>query len=93
TSDEAPSGSGDGDTCPDAAGVGTATARLRTERDGNGNGRVYTVAFIASDGRGASSRGSVKVCVPHNNGGRCTDDGRAYDATSCGSAALLRKRK
>ncbi len=93
TSDETTNGQGDGDTCPDASGIGMSTARLRAERDGNDNGRVYTVAFIASDARGASSRGSVKICVPQNNRAGCQDKERAYNATSCDSAPFLRKPK
>lgn len=87
TSDEATDGQGDGDLCPDASGIGLATAQLRAERSGTGDGRVYTVAFVASDGKGASSRGTVKVCVPHNSGRDCVDSGGPnFDAASCPAA-------
>ena len=69
---------------PDAYGVGTDTAHLRAERLGNGNGRVYVITFVASDGRGGETVGSVKVYVPHDRCGcawRCIDDGQNYDAT------------
>ncbi len=69
--DEPTMGLGDGDTCPDGAGVGTSTAQLRAERSGTGKGRVYTVYFTAQDSRGAESRGTVQVCVPHDQGGSC----------------------
>jgi hypothetical protein len=81
--DEPTNGSGDGDTCPDAQGVGSATATLRAERRGVGNGRVYTVFFTATDGRGGSSGGSVKVSVPHSQSSGAVDDGPAYDSTLC----------
>ncbi len=83
--DEPVIGVGDGDTCPDGQGVGTATARLRAERSGSGNGRVYAVFFTASDGKGGSCQGSVKVCVPHDQGrgASCVDDGPTFDSTVC----------
>jgi len=71
--------------CPDAYGIGEDTAWLRAERDGCGNGRVYEITFLASDGRGGETIGSVFVYVPHNKK-KCTfvmpvDDGQNYDAT------------
>lgn len=75
---------GPGKPEPDAAGVGTAQARLRAERSGNGHeGRVYRIAFTATDAAGASSDGSILVCVPHDQGPNvaCVDDGQAYDST------------
>lgn len=67
----------------DGTGVGAPAASLRAERDGDGNGRVYRISFTATDARGASSSGSVTVCVPHDQGGNstCTDDGQSYDST------------
>ena len=69
---------------PDAEGIGTDTAWVRAERDGNGNGRVYEITFEASDDKGATAEGSVKVCVPHDQGEDtvCIDDGQNYDSTS-----------
>lgn len=68
----------------DADGIGAATARVRAARNGGGNGRVYAIAFTATDARGASSSGSVTVCVPHDRGGNtvCTDDGQSYTSTA-----------
>jgi hypothetical protein len=69
---------------PDAYGIGTDTAHLRAERLGNGNGRVYEITFVASDGRGGETVGSVKVYVPHDRHEctwYCVDDGQNYDAT------------
>jgi hypothetical protein len=69
---------------PDAYGIGTDTAHLRAERLGRGNGRVYVITFVASDGRGGETVGSVKVYVPHDRRGcawHCIDDGQDYDAT------------
>jgi hypothetical protein len=79
-----------GGFAPDGVGTGTPTARLRAERSGaHGNGRVYHVLFTATDGRGGTSDGSVRVCVPDDQrGGRrgardvgCVDDGQRYDST------------
>jgi hypothetical protein len=81
--DEATNDKGDGNMCPDASGVGTAAAQLRAERSGKGNGRVYTIFFEATDGRGGSTLGSVRVSVPHDQDGRALDDGPLIDATAC----------
>jgi hypothetical protein len=81
--DESTNGLGDGDTCPDGRGINSETAQLRAERSGTGNGRVYTIAFIATDSKGASSTGSVKVAVPHNIKGAAIDDGAKFDSTTC----------
>jgi hypothetical protein len=77
-------GSGGEKHSPDAEGVGTGTASLRAERSGDGNGRVYEITFVASDGRGGETVGTVKVYVPHDvkkGEYTCIDDGQAYDAT------------
>ncbi|MFZ2070652.1 MAG: hypothetical protein WAV32_03410 [Halobacteriota archaeon] len=68
---------------PDAYGVGTDTASLRAERSGTGNGRVYEITFVASDGKGGETEGSVFVKVPHDQSDECVsiDDGQIYDAT------------
>ncbi|MFW9927443.1 MAG: hypothetical protein ACFFDM_11880, partial [Candidatus Thorarchaeota archaeon] len=70
---------------PDAYGVGSDIAWLRAERLGCGNGRVYEVTFLASDGRGGETIGSVFIYVPHHKK-KCSfvmpvDDGQIYDAT------------
>ena len=84
TSDE-PTASidGAGNDAPDASGVGTDTASLRAERSGTGNGRVYEISFVASDGNGGETAGSVIVEVPHDKKdcGESIDDGQNYDAT------------
>jgi hypothetical protein len=87
TSDEATAsdkGAGGAKHAADADGVGTDTAQLRAERSENGNGRVYEIGFIASDGKGAESEGSVQVRVPHDQSAPCEaiDDGQNYDATA-----------
>lgn len=78
---------GDGSTCPDGGGVGTPTAMLRAERSGEGDGRIYEIAFTASDGRGGTASGSVRVCVPHDmgggNGDSCVDSAARVDSTVC----------
>ena len=62
--------------------VGTDTAWLRAERLGTGNGRVYVITFVASDGKGGETIGTVKVYVQHDQKGFiCIDDGQNYDAT------------
>jgi uncharacterized repeat protein (TIGR01451 family) len=83
--DEPTRGPGDGETCPDAfIPPGGAHAYVRAERSGAGNGRVYTLSFTASDGRGESCQGSVRVSVPHDQSGApAVDDGAAYDSTAC----------
>ncbi len=55
---------------------------VRAERDGDGDGRVYTIEFGASDGRGGSCTGAVKVCVPHDQGSGvpCVDSGPQYNS-------------
>lgn len=80
-----PTGNGsDGDPCPDAhVPPNSATAYVRDERSANGNGRVYTIYFTATDSRGASCQGSVRVSVPHEPGGDAVDDGPSYDSTIC----------
>jgi len=68
---------------PDAYGVGTDTASLRAERLGNGNGRVYLLTFVASDGKGGETIGTVRVYVQHDQKDfTCIDDGQKYDATA-----------
>jgi len=83
TQDETVSDDGNGHNA-DGSGIGTPTAQVRATRDGNGNGRVYRISFRATDARGASSTGSVTVCVPHDQGGNetCDDDGQIYDSTN-----------
>jgi hypothetical protein len=73
-----------GPFAPDAYWTDQGVACLRAERLDSGNGRVYEITFVASDGRGGESTGSVRVYVPHENGKRgsiCIDDGQHYDAT------------
>jgi hypothetical protein len=74
---------GAGNHAPDASGIGTDTASLRAERSGTDNGRVYMITFVASDGKGGETEGSVIVKVPHDQKGDCVsiDDGQIYDAT------------
>lgn len=86
---------GDGNTWIDGGGVGTPRAWVRAERSGSnrvpGNGRVYEIFFDASDGRGKSCTGSVKVSVPHDQGnkkGVAIDDGKRYDPTVAGGPCL-----
>lgn len=81
TQDEPVAGTGAGDQAPDASGLGGGLARLRAERAGGGDGRVYEVRFVATDGRGGRSSGSVQVCVPHDQSDAgCGDDGQLFDS-------------
>jgi len=82
TTDEAVDANGGGDTAPDADGVGTSTPRIRAERSGNGDGRVYEIRFDATDGKGGSCSGAVRVGVPHNSGEVAVDSGQSFDATA-----------
>ncbi len=72
-----------GSKCPAGVGVGGATATVRAERNGAGDGRVYHVGFVADDGRGGQCRGSVSVCVPHDQGrgSRCMDEGSLVNSS------------
>lgn len=86
TSDEATDtgGSGGPTHSPDASGVGTNRASLRAERAGGGDGRVYEITFLADDGNGGQTQGSVFVKVPHDNKSKvcaAVDSGQNYDPT------------
>jgi hypothetical protein len=91
--DEPTNSSGDGNTWIDGGGVGESGAWIRAERSGTrrvgANGRVYEIFFEASDGRGKSCTGSVKVVVPHDQDhGPAVDDGKRYDSTVAGGPCL-----
>jgi hypothetical protein len=92
--DEPTNTHGDGNTWIDGGGLGSGQAWVRAERSGTnrvpGNGRVYEIFFEASDGRGKSCTGSVKVGVPHDQGrrGGAVDDGKRYDSTVAGGPCL-----
>ena len=47
---------------------GALNVDLRAEWDGKGDGRVYTVAVECTDGADNSSRSTVEVTVPHDQG-------------------------
>ena len=70
-------------TSPDGFGVGTPQAQVRAERSGTGNGRVYTITYRADDGKGGTCSATVKVGVPHDQGGSIVpiDDGQNFDST------------
>jgi von Willebrand factor A domain-containing protein 7 len=80
--DEPVTGSQD-KTCPDATGVGSSTAMIRAESKRPYHGRTYTILFTASDEKGGTCQGQVKVCVPYQSQGRCIDGEPAFDSTSC----------
>ena len=63
-SSEPADGAGDGDTAVDWEVIDASHVRLRAERSGAGSGRVYTIAVIATDATGGTSRASVTVSVP-----------------------------
>ena len=86
TQNEPTNGTGDGDACPDALGVGTSVAKLRAERSGAGNGRVYTIFFTATDEKGGTSQGVIKVSVPKAINQNAIEDGNSFDSTMCGTA-------
>jgi hypothetical protein len=56
---------GSGNTGPDSQ---LDPLTVRAERSGGGSGRVYTISFVADDGRGGTCAGIVEVCVPHDQG-------------------------
>jgi hypothetical protein len=76
---------GDGSTATDGWGIWTEMAEVRAERSGSisapGDGRVYHIGFTASDDRGGSCSGVVKVGVPHNRNDTPVDGGPLYDST------------
>lgn len=82
-------GGGAGNTCPDGKGVGTSAADVRVERNGNpktpGDGRVYHINFTATGGQGETCSGTVRTCVPHDQGQGpgCIDGGPLFDSTVC----------
>ena len=69
--------------CADAVIVAHGRARVRLARDGSGNGRVYELTYSAADDCGASSLARVRVCVPHDAGGTCVDDGQRFNSLAC----------
>jgi hypothetical protein len=79
TQDEPVSDHGSGDTSPDALIV-EGQAQVRAERLGEGDGRVYRLSFRATDGRGGQCESAVTVCVPHDPGHSCVDEGQSYDS-------------
>jgi hypothetical protein len=90
--DEPTNSFGDGSTWIDGGGIGGPGAWIRAERSGTrrvANGRVYEIFYEASDGRGKSCTGSVKVSVPHDKEhGPASDDGKRYDSTVAGGPCL-----
>jgi CSLREA domain-containing protein len=74
---------GTGPDSPDGFGVGSATAVVRNERDGTGDGRVYHIFFTASDGKGGTCKGEVRVGVSDNQGQGLDpiDGGSLYNST------------
>ena len=74
TQDEPLRGFGTGNTAPDAARAARPNdVMLRAERSSRGDGRVYRVWFTATDGRGESCWGIVKVGVPRRTGATAID--------------------
>jgi hypothetical protein len=82
---------GDGRSCGDAVIHPDGRVELRAERSARGDGRVYRIWFTASDPAGATSEGSVRVCVPLDPRDRdCGDDGQFFDSLgTCGTDAVL----
>jgi hypothetical protein len=79
--DEPVNAAADGSAGPDGAGVGTSTARVRAERSGTGDGRVYHIAYSASDGKGGTCSGTVKVSVNHSVKVAAVDGSPLHDST------------
>lgn len=76
TSDQPVDRTGDGATSPDAVvAAGGQSVCLRAERSGNSAaGRTYTLGLVATDLSGHASTGTIRVGVPHDQGGpaQCT---------------------
>ena len=81
TQDEAVDAPDTGHTAPDGIGVGTSAVKLRAERSGKSDGRVYAVGFTASDGRGGSCSGEVRVEARLVQAKVAVDSGQSFDST------------
>jgi len=82
--DESPRGRGDENTSCDAEVSGDSTFRLRRERRGGGDGRVYTVDYMAHDGKGGACRGRLEVGVSADLfGGPAVNGGALVDSLAC----------
>jgi cysteine-rich repeat protein len=57
-----------GDKSPDAKINADSTVAIRVERDAMNDGRVYRIGFTADDGNGGTCSGTVRTCVPHDQG-------------------------
>lgn len=68
SSNEPINGIGDGNTEPDWQITGDLTVDIRAERSGDGDGRVYTLEVECTDDGGGSSKETVTVTVPHDQG-------------------------
>jgi flagellar hook capping protein FlgD len=78
TQDELGDQVNDGGACPDA--LVDTQIYLRAEGTPSGNGRVYRIKFMATDSHGASSSGTVEVCVPLADGAPCSDNGQTVNS-------------
>lgn len=65
-------GNGDGKTAPDAFLTTPLSnrAQVRAERAGGGDGRVYRLHVTATDSFGATCSATLRVGVPHDQGGQ-----------------------
>jgi Calx-beta domain len=76
TQDEPLIGTGPGDDSPDARRANAPnTVQLRAERADAGDGRLYTIGFIATDGKGGRCTGKATVGVPRDGGASPVDSG------------------
>jgi len=69
------------ETRPDGTGIGSSTAMIRAESSRPHDRRTYTIDFTASDGKGGTCQGNVKVRVPNDSKG---EGEPAFDSTSRG---------
>jgi hypothetical protein len=72
----------------DAFGVGSPLAWIRLERLDSGNGRIYEIRFVARDGRGGETPGTVTVGVLRQPGRPPVDDGIRFDSTVPGASTV-----
>ena len=93
--DEPVNSVGDGNTCPDATGLGQSEVSVRSERSGTLDGRIYHLRFTATDPAGGSCEGVVKVCVPHDQGGKpqCIDQGPLFNSGVCPTTLRVPRNK
>ena len=91
TQDEPLLGTGPGDDSPDARRAAAPnTVELRAERADAGDGRLYSVGFVATDGKGGRCTGKAIVGVPRDGGASPVDSGLQVNSFESVQAQQMR---